>query len=146
MIADFKVFHVGMQKALNIKTCSCDWIGKPITGAKKNNKKKTNKLSKKQKPNKQNKNKTKKKQRKEPPQVWWCFKTFGILWDYFLFLLFILTKQLYFIQMRIWVLFKNSVWNLSDYLGIKSVYNLIHIMHTYTLHDEYTIHKYVCYI
>jgi hypothetical protein len=66
MIADFKVFHVGIQKALNIKTCSCDWIGKPITGLKKNNKKKTNKLSKKQKPNKQNKNKTTKNKEKNP--------------------------------------------------------------------------------
>jgi hypothetical protein len=43
-------------------------------------------------------------------------------------LLFILTKQLYY---------SNSVWNISNYLGIKSVYNLIHVMHTYTLHDEY---------
>jgi hypothetical protein len=46
-------------------------------------------------------------------------------------LMFILTKQLYY---------SNSVWNLSNYLGIKSVYNLIHVMHTWW------IYKYVCYI
>ena len=35
MIVDFKVFDVGVQKALNIKTFSCDWFGKSIIGKKK---------------------------------------------------------------------------------------------------------------
>jgi hypothetical protein len=96
--------------------------------------KKKNKQTNKQKTKKQQtyiqwKQKTKAPpQKKAPPQVWWSFKTFGIWWECFLILLFILTKQLYY---------SNSVWNISNYLGIKSVYNLIHVMHTYTLHDEY---------
>ena len=125
MIVDCKVFDVGVQKALNIKTFSCDWFGKSIIG-----KKKTSTTKNKSPP-------LQKRMKKEPPQVWWSFKPFGIWWECFLILLFILTKQLYY---------SNFVWNLSNYLGIKSVYNLIHVMHAYTLHDEYTMHKYVCYI
>lgn len=30
MNADFKIFDVGIQKALNIQTFSCNWIGKLI--------------------------------------------------------------------------------------------------------------------
>ena len=55
MIVDFKVFDVGIQKALYVNTFSCDWFGKSIIGKKKKQKKKqqqqqtTNNENKKQK-------------------------------------------------------------------------------------------------
>ena len=42
MIVDFKVFDVGIQKALYVNTFSCDWFGKSIIGKKKNRKKNNN--------------------------------------------------------------------------------------------------------
>ena len=91
MIVDFKNFDVDVQKALNIKTCSCDWIGKSIIGVKK-------KRSKKQKPNKQKQTKNKEKNPHKFDDALKHLISYGTT---FLFLLFILTKQLYFIQMGI---------------------------------------------
>jgi hypothetical protein len=100
------------------------------------------KLSKKQKPNKQKQTKNKEKNPTSLMMllnIWYLMGLLFILVVYF-------NKTIVFYSNENLSFSKNSVWNLSDYLGIKSVYNLIHTMYTYTLHDEYTIHRYVCYI
>jgi hypothetical protein len=103
MIVDVKVFDVGIQKALNINTFSCDWFGKSIIGIKKN--KKTKKQTKKkQKNNKQTFNESKKQKphpKKAPPQVWWSFKTFGIWWEYFFNLVVYFNKTIILFKFRV---------------------------------------------
>ena len=67
MIVDVKVFDVGIQKALNINTFSCDWFGKSIIGKKKQTNKQTNKKTKKQQTSIQWKQKTKAPPPKKAP-------------------------------------------------------------------------------